>query len=75
MVDTILSQMEQRSILNKVVNYIQYDRHPENCHNLDIKAVNQRNHKRRPNTKEENQMLVRFWRHTREIKRRIFRYI
>ena len=51
-VDTILSQMEQWSILSNIVNYIQYDRHPRNFHNLDIKAVNQRNHKRRPNTKE-----------------------
>ena len=56
-VDIILSQMEQWSILSNVVNYIQYDRHPKNFHNLDIKAVNQRNHKRRPNSKEERQML------------------
>ena len=54
-VDTILSQMEQWSILSNVVNFIQYN--PKNSHNLDIKAVNQRNHKRRPNTKEERQML------------------
>ena len=54
---TILSQMDQWSILSNVVNYKQYDRHSKNFHNLDIKAVNQRNHKRRPNTKEERQML------------------
>ena len=28
--DTILSQMEQASIVSNVVNYIQYDRHSEN---------------------------------------------
>ena len=56
-VDTILSQMEQWSILSNVINYIPYDRHPKNFHNLDIKAVNQRNCKRRSNTKEERQML------------------
>ena len=44
--DTILSQMEQWSILSNMVNYIQYDRHPKNFHNLDIKAVHQRNHKK-----------------------------
>ena len=37
--------------------HTQYNRHPKNFHNLDIKAVNQRNCKRRPNTKEERQML------------------
>ena len=49
--------MEQRSILGSIVNYLQYDRHSKNFHNLDIKAVNQKNHKRRPNTKEEKKML------------------
>ena len=34
--------MEQWLILSSVVNYIQYNRHPKNFHNLDIKAVNQR---------------------------------
>ena len=52
-VDTILSQMGQWLILSNIVNYIQYDRHPKNFHNLDIKAVNQRNLKRGPNAKEE----------------------
>ena len=33
--------MEQWSILSNVANYIQYDRHPKNIHNLDIEAVNQ----------------------------------
>ena len=44
--------MEQWSILSNVVNYIQYNRHLKNFHNLEIKAVNQRNHKKRHNTKE-----------------------
>ena len=56
-IDTILTQMEQWSILSTVVNYIQYARHTRNFHNLDIKTVNQRNHKRRPNTREERHML------------------
>ena len=29
-IETVLSQMEQWSILSNVVNYIQYDRHPRN---------------------------------------------
>ena len=39
-VETILSQMEQWSILSSIVNYIQYDRYSKNVHNLNIKAVN-----------------------------------
>ena len=38
--NTIISQMEQWLILSNVVNYIQYDMHPKDCHDLDIKAVN-----------------------------------
>ena len=56
-VDTILSQIKEWAILSNLANYIQYDKHPKNFHNLDIKAVNQKNHKRRSNTKEERQML------------------
>ena len=43
--NTILSQIEQWSILCNVVNYIKFDRHPKNFYNLDIKAVDQKNHK------------------------------
>ena len=32
--------MEQWSILSNKLNYIQYDRHPKNFHNLDISTVN-----------------------------------
>ena len=49
--------MEQWLILSNVVNYIQNNRHPKNFYNLNIKPVNQRNHKRRLITKEERQML------------------
>ena len=49
--------MKQWSILSNVVNYIQYVRYPKNFHNLDIKAVNQKNYKRRHNTKEKRQMV------------------
>ena len=49
--------MEQWSILSNVVNYVQYDRHPKNVYDLDIKAVNLKNHKKRSNKEEERQML------------------
>ena len=35
-VETILSQMEQWPILNNVVNYGQYDKHPRNFHSIYI---------------------------------------
>ena len=43
-VDTILSQMEQWSILYNIGNYIQYNRHTKNFYNLNIRAVNKGNH-------------------------------
>ena len=55
--DTILSQMEQWSILSNVVNYIQYDRHPKNFYTLNIRVVNKEKHKRKFNIEEEKQML------------------
>ena len=42
--NVITSQMGQWSILSNIVNYIQYDRNPRNFYDLDIKAVDQRNH-------------------------------
>ena len=39
-IEPLLTQMEQWSILSNMFNYIQYDRHPKNFHNLDISALN-----------------------------------
>ena len=39
-IEPLLGQMEQWSILSNTLNYIQYDRHPKNYHNLGINAVN-----------------------------------
>ena len=55
--DPILSQMEQWSKLNNMVRYIQYDRHPKNFYNLNIRAVNKEKHKRKSITEKERQML------------------
>ena len=38
-IEPLLAQMEQWSILSNMLNYIQYDRHPKNYHNLGISAV------------------------------------
>ena len=38
------SQMEQWSILSNVVNHAQYDGNPKNFHELNVKALDQKNH-------------------------------
>ena len=55
--NTILSQMEQWLILSKVINYIQYERHPRNFYKLNIKTIDQKNHKKIYNKGEERQVL------------------
>ena len=37
--------MEHWSILSNVVNYVQYHRNPKDLHELNIKALDQKNHK------------------------------
>ena len=39
-IEPLLAQMEQWSRLNNTLNYIQYDKHPRNYHDLGISAVN-----------------------------------
>ena len=39
-IEPLLTQMEQWSILQNTLHYIQYDRYPKNCHSLDISTVN-----------------------------------
>ena len=39
-------QMEQWSILSNIVNYVQYDRHPKYFYDLDVKTLDQKNHKK-----------------------------
>ena len=38
--------MEQWSILSNVVDYVQYDRNPRDFYNLDIKTIDQKNHRK-----------------------------
>ena len=49
--------MEQWSILINVINYIQYNRHPRNYYDLDIKAKEQKSHKKIYGKEEERQIL------------------
>ena len=42
----IISQMEQWSIQHNVVNYVQYDRNPKDFYYLDVKAIDQKNHRK-----------------------------
>ena len=51
-VDRNISQMEQRSILSNVINYIQYDRNPSDYFKLNIKAPGEKNHR-----KEDRQII------------------
>ena len=48
-----MTQMEQWSILNNFLNYIQHDRHHTVRHNLNIKAVN--NHRNKSEEREEKE--------------------
>ena len=47
--------MEQWSILSNVLNYIHYDKHPKNYHNLSINAVNK--YKNSLDTSEERDIM------------------
>ena len=49
--------MKQWSILSSVVNYVQYNTHPEDFYNLDIRALDQKRHKKIYNKEEETHIL------------------
>ena len=42
----IASQMEQWSILSNTINYVQYERNPRDFYNLDVKAIDQKHHRK-----------------------------
>ena len=44
--NVITSQMEQWSIFSNVVNYAQYDRKPKTFYDLEVKAMDQKNHRK-----------------------------
>ena len=51
--------MEQWSILSNKVNDVQYDRHPRNVYDLDIKAIDQKSHRKiYDRLKEEDRQIL-----------------
>ena len=68
--EPLMTQMEQWSILNNVLNYIQYDKHPKSYHSLSINAVNK--YKNNLDTSEKKRCSgIRLWCYARGIKQRI----
>ena len=56
--------MEQWTIFSNVVNYVQYDRNPREFYNLDVKAIDQKNHQKiydRLKEIDKTGYRVRFW--------------
>ena len=53
--DPLMIKMEQWSILSNVLNYIPYDKHPKNNHNLSINAVSK--YKNSLDTSEERDIV------------------
>ena len=55
-IETVLSQMEQWSILSNVINYVQYSKNPKNVHAMSIKPVNKNtiNVRRRQGDKDKS---------------------
>ena len=54
-IEPLLAQMELWSILSKMLNYIQYDKHSNNFHDLGISTVNIS--KKHSDVKEEKDMI------------------
>ena len=51
--------MEQWSILSNVVNYVQYDRNAKDFYDLDIKVIDQKNHRKiYDRLKEEDRQVL-----------------
>ena len=44
-IETTLSQMEQWSILGNIINYVKYDKHPKNFHNMSVGPINKMKNK------------------------------
>ena len=52
-IESLMTQMEQWSILSNILNYIQHDRHNMMNHNLSRREINK--YKNDPETKEEKE--------------------
>ena len=56
--ETILSQMEQWSILSNVINYVQYDKHPKNFHPMSVRPINKMKNKTKEKRKEKEKPML-----------------
>ena len=55
------SHMEQQSILGNIVNYVQYDKNLKDFYDLDVKAIDQKNHRKiYDRLKEEDRQVSGF---------------
>ena len=59
---TTLSETDQWSILSNIINYVQYDRHPENFHTMSVRPINKTKSKikGRKNVKERPMSEIDF---------------
>ena len=57
--ETLMTQMEQWSILSNILNYVQHSRFHSMKHTLDIKVVNKYKHK--PSTEDREFKELRLW--------------
>ena len=57
--DSATSQMEQWSILNNVINYVQYSKNPKDFHAMTIKPVNNKRLNSISKDKNEDDMSLR----------------
>ena len=59
--------MEQWSIFSNVVNYVQYERNPRDFCKLDVKALDQKSHRKIYDRLKEDRQGYRniFWQHSR----------
>ena len=57
-IETTLSQMEQLLILNNVINYVQYDKHPKNVHTMSVRPVNKMKNKSKGKKEEKEKPIL-----------------
>ena len=50
--------MEQWSLLRNIVNYVEYDMNPRDFYSLDVKMIDQKNHRKIYKLKEEDRQVI-----------------
>ena len=74
-IENTLSQIEQWSILSKVINYVQYSKSPKYFHAMSVKSTNKNkiNIGRKQGEKDRHSSEGKSHRYIRQMDRRIFR--